>query len=118
MGSSTISLLTVVMVLCISMWTTVVSSPVAISDVQQSTVDVARHLQRRSIVFRPLFVYREQEIKKKRIQEAREQKQINQQEYERQMQDYDRQMQEYDRQMQEYEKQMQEYKRKHGNRNK
>ncbi|XP_058835007.1 uncharacterized protein LOC131692147 [Topomyia yanbarensis] len=92
MGSSPIILSTVVVVLCISMWT-VVSSPV--SNVQQSSAVVDHHLQRREIMFRPLFAYREQEIKKRRLQEARDDRRIDQQEYERQMQEYEKAMKEY-----------------------
>ncbi|XP_058835940.1 probable serine/threonine-protein kinase kinX [Topomyia yanbarensis] len=105
MGASSIILSTVVLLLCVSMWSTVVSSPVAVSDVQQPAVDVAHHLQRREVIFRPLFAYRDQLIEKKRITDARDQNQIDQAEYERQMQAYEQQLQQYEQQMQQYQQQ-------------
>ncbi|XP_058461398.1 sex-determining region Y protein-like isoform X2 [Malaya genurostris] len=108
MGARTIITATIVIALCVSIWTTA-SSPVSPSDALQSTADVVHHLQRREVMFRPLFVYRQQEIEKQRKHEARTQKQL---EHHQQQQDYREQMEEYKKTLAEYNKQMDEYKQK------
>ncbi|XP_053688708.1 splicing factor 3B subunit 4 [Sabethes cyaneus] len=71
----------------------------------------AHHLQRRAVIFRPLFVYRQQELSKQKKREESLQDRLD---YQQQLAEHQRLMKEYEKQLREYEQRQQQQKQHHG----
>ncbi|XP_055531619.1 uncharacterized protein LOC129722299 [Wyeomyia smithii] len=98
MRSSSVLLLTISIGLCLSLYNPVANGAPMLD--LATTVDNPRHLvQRREVAYRPLFVYRQQEIEKQGRYDANEQHQRDHQDYKRQLQDYKQQMEDYKHQL-------------------
>ncbi|XP_053688759.1 uncharacterized protein LOC128737991 [Sabethes cyaneus] len=63
-------------------------------------------LQRRAVIFRPLFVYRQQELSKQSRQEERVEDRLD---YQQQLAEHQRLMKEYEKQLKEYEQQQKQH---------
>ncbi|XP_055533781.1 transcription factor SPT20 homolog [Wyeomyia smithii] len=109
MGSFSVLLLIVPFGLCLSLYYPATkAAPTADTAEDQLMLPAGNpyHLvQRRTIIFRPIFLYRQQEIEKQRKHETREQNQQDNQGYQQQLQEYEQQMQDYKQQMQQYKQQ-------------